>query len=176
MSSTRFDVRIASNERTLVDINDFEVSPRRITFLFGESGIGKSLLSRAIYGLLDPDEFSVTINGEPYERYLKRDETREWKKAGFFVFQEPSSHLNPLLTLRTQLNEGSLAQAPDDSGIMLRLWDARDSDEIERLLAVYPKPYRPSGGEKQRMFLVMALKKIDILLKDKKADGIFIFD
>lgn len=173
-----FNVRIGANERTLVDIKDFEVSPGRITFLFGESGIGKSLLSRAIYGLLDPDEFTVTINGEPYRTYLGRGETLEQRKNGFFVFQEPSSHLNPLLTLRTQLNEGSLVHAPDDSGIMQRLWDARGIDDIERLLAVYPKPYRPSGGEKQRMFLVMALKKIDILLKDKSAspESMFVFD
>ena len=178
IASTRFDVRIATSDRTLVDIDGFEIPSHRIAFLFGESGIGKSLLSRALYGLLDPEEFRVTINGQSYESYLKRDETRDWKKNGFFVFQEPSSHLNPLLTLRTQLNEGSLAEAPDDSGIMKMLWDASDAAEIENLLAVYPKPYRPSGGEKQRMFLVMALKKIDLLLRNKQPDtgSLFVFD
>ncbi len=178
MSALRFDVRIASQERTLVDIKDFEIARGQVTFLFGESGIGKSLLSRAIYGILDPDEFRVTINDETYRTYLDREETRERKKNGFFVFQEPSSHLNPLLTLQTQLNEGSLAGAPDDSGILQRLWDASDREDVKDLLAVYPKPYRPSGGEKQRMFLVMALKKIEILMRSTPANAnhMFIFD
>jgi len=178
MPPERFDVRIASSDRTLVDIDGFAIPENRITFLFGESGIGKSLLTRALYGLLDPEEFQVVVNGEPYPSYLRRDETREWNKNGFFVFQEPSTHLNPLLTLRTQLDEGSLRASPDDSGILQRLWDAADTGEIDELLSVYPKPHRPSGGEKQRMFLVMALKKIDLFLKSNRAgdNSIFIFD
>src|SRR5436309_8685504 len=149
MNSLGFDIRIATDERTLVDIRDFQIPLDRTTFLFGESGIGKSLIARAIYGLLDPEEFNVTINGEPYNSYLKKSETKEIKENGFFVFQEPSSHLNPLLPLGIQLKEGSLSKAPNDAGIIEKMWAApgqgSDTEEIKRLLEVYPKPYRPSG-------------------------------
>ncbi len=178
MNTLRFDIRIATEERTLVDIREFQLPLNRITFLFGESGIGKSLIARAIYGLLAPDEFTITINDEPYKEYLKKPETQEIKKNSFYVFQEPSSHLNPLMPLETQIKEGSLAQAPDDHEILDRLLEGSDADEVRKLLDVYPKPYRPSGGEKQRIFLVMALKKIDLMLAGTQADTphVFVFD
>lgn len=178
MSSLSFDIRIATNERMLVDIRGFQIPLNRITFLFGESGIGKSLIARAIYGLLDPEEFNITINGESYDRYLAKEETREIKRQSFYVFQEPSSHLNPLMPLEMQLKEGSLSQAPDDHEILARLLEGNDADEVRKLLEVYPKPHRPSGGEKQRMFLVMALKKIDLMLHKKHDNqrSLFVFD
>lgn len=178
MDSPRFDIRIATEERVLVDIHDFQLPLDRITFLFGESGIGKSLIARAIYGLLDPEEFDITINGEPYENHLRKPETREIKENSFYVFQEPSSHLNPLMPLGMQLKEGSLADAPDDREILERLLGETNAEEARKLLDVYPKPYRPSGGEKQRMFLVMALKKIDVMLqkRDDRQRCVFVFD
>lgn len=176
MVTHTFDIRIAVRKHVLVDIRGFEVQPRRITFLFGESGIGKSLIARAIYGLLDPEEYDITINGERYERYLQRPETQEIRKNSFFVFQEPSSHLNPLVRLGEQLREGNLAEAPGEQELLSELWDGETEKEIEHLLEVYPKPYRPSGGEKQRMFLVMALKKINIALEAGGSSGVFVFD
>jgi len=50
-----FKIRIAAGARTLVDIDRFTVRENTVTFLFGESGIGKSLISRALFGLLAPE-------------------------------------------------------------------------------------------------------------------------
>ena len=58
----KFDIRISAGDRSLIDIRDFHLQEKGITFLLGESGIGKSLIARAIYGLLDSEELSVTIN------------------------------------------------------------------------------------------------------------------
>jgi peptide/nickel transport system ATP-binding protein len=178
MNPLRFDIRIATETRTLADVRDFQLLPERITFLFGESGIGKSLIARAVYGLLDPEEFNVTINGEPYAHHLGNPATRAIKESGFFVFQEPSTHLNPLLPLGVQIKEGSLSQSPDDMKLIEEMWVGSDEEEINRLLDVYPKPYRPSGGEKQRIFLVMALKKIDLFLRMEHTNrpALFVFD
>jgi len=183
MKTTGYNVRIAVDDRVLVDVRGFQFSHNEITVLFGESGIGKSLISRALYGLLDPDEFDVTVNDEPYEAYLNRPEVRAIRENSFFVFQEPSSHLTPLMTLREQLREGSLAKAPAESAILRELWTQEESREdaaiaADKLLDVFPKPHRPSGGEKQRMFLVMALKKIDMVLALARAgkECLFVFD
>ena len=170
MDTLTFDLRITAGEQSLVDIRRFEIPLNRVTFLFGESGIGKSLISRAIYGLLDPEEYHIVINGETYDSYLSRPETRAIKEHSFFVFQEPSSHLNPLLPLGAQLREGSLSQASDDAELLKELWEGSDATEIQKLLEVYPKPYRPSGGEKQRMFLVMALKRIDLPREQRRRE------
>jgi peptide/nickel transport system ATP-binding protein len=171
-------IRIAAGERTLVSIDAFEIPENRITLLLGESGIGKSLAAKAVYGILDPSELVITMDNEPYEKYLQRSDVRELRANSFFVFQEPSTHLNPLMTLDTQLNEGNLSAAPHQQEILDRLFDKFSADDIRRLLAVYPKPYRPSGGEKQRILLAMAFKKIDLLIANGAplAKELFVFD
>lgn len=179
MNNWKYTLKIASGRRKLVDITDFEIISNKITFLFGESGIGKSIISKAIYGLLDPEELKIRINDLNYESYLRSSEVQEIQTSGFFVFQEPSTHLNPLLTLQTQLNEGSLKDGvhTDELSILKYLWQGADPVFLDRLLKVYPKPYRPSGGEKQRILLVMAFKKIKKYIDEKQInEALFVFD
>jgi peptide/nickel transport system ATP-binding protein len=147
-------------------------------FLFGESGIGKSLLAKAIYGLLSPEEFDITINGESYDGYCKKSRTTEIQQTSFFVFQEPSSHLNPLSTIGSQLNEGSLRYRLQQSNILQQLWETANKNIMKKMLEIYPKPYRPSGGEKQRILLTMAFLKIELMHETMPEDSktLFVFD
>ncbi len=168
-----YDIRISSDRRTLVDIDRFELAPGKITLLLGESGIGKTLISRTIFGLLPGTELQITINGQNYSDYLRTDTCRQIQSQGFFVFQEPSSHLNPMMTLSDQLNEGSIHDASTNGKILHELFPALTQSELDHLLDVYPKPYRPSGGEKQRMLIAMAFKKMALL---NDPDAVFIFD
>jgi ABC-type glutathione transport system ATPase component len=178
MSDLNFTIRIAAGSRNLVDIDRFGIRENAVTFLFGESGIGKSLISRALFGLLAPEEYEIRINNESYERYVCGPWPAAFQENGFFVFQEPSTHLNPLLTIASQLHEGSLANAPDESPILRQLWSGVDDKTIRGLLEVFPKPYRPSGGEKQRMLLAMAFKKMDMMLAGPQPErpSLFVFD
>jgi peptide/nickel transport system ATP-binding protein len=180
MNPLSFNVSIASRGRTIVAIDEYAVYPGAITFLFGESGIGKSMVAKAVYGLLDPGELQVTINNRPYQEHLGRDWTRQVRTNGFFVFQEPSSHLNPLMKITRQMGEGSLKNCSGNAEqeILDKLWQNRDADAIREILDIFPKPYRPSGGEKQRVLLAMAFKKIDILHSSAHQDApaCFIFD
>jgi len=172
-----YKIHISKNQRPIVAIDQFTIAPKKITFLFGESGIGKSLISKAIYGLIDPNLLDVSINDETYPKYLAQKPTHSLQKNGFFVFQEPSSHLNPLARLKTQLNEGSIAIVDSEQEILQKLWDDNDA-AAQKILEVYPKPYRPSGGEKQRILLAMAFKKISLLQKKKSLpdEHLFVFD
>jgi peptide/nickel transport system ATP-binding protein len=176
MDQLTFDIQIAADGKTLVDVRDFSLQRNRVTVLLGESGIGKSLISRGIYGLLDPAELTVTVNGQAYLDYLESDLVRGIQKRGFFVFQEPSSHLNPLMTLADQIREGSFSGAPGMPGVLRTLWEGTSREELDSILSVYPKPYRPSGGEKQRILLAMALEKIDMLPGSPTPETLFIFD
>ncbi len=178
MNEPLFQIRIASGGRTLVTVDDFAFAHNGITFLFGESGIGKSLISKAVYGLIDPGELSVSVNGRPYHEHLNDPWTRALKLNSFFVFQEPSSHLNPLMTIAAQIREGSLEKCASEQEILKTLWQASGEGAAGRILDIFPKPYRPSGGEKQRVLLAMAFKKIDILLQSPSAGAqtLFVFD
>ena len=177
MNGTNQPVTIASGNRIITAIEDFSFAESEITFLFGESGIGKSMLCKAVYGLLDPAELDITVGGMPYRHYLDLNETRDISRSGFFVFQEPSSHLNPLMRIGAQLREGSIDGTEDEEKILSRLWENNDAQKVREILDVYPKPYRPSGGEKQRILLAMAFKKIcRRTAHSGDAAALFVFD
>lgn len=161
-------VDIRKNGRPLVRLDRFEHPPGTIHFLFGESGIGKSLTARAVCGLLDPLELDIRVDDRPYAEYLASH--RHFLTDGFYVFQEPSTHLNPLMRIDEQMTEGNLAGS-DYAAIADELFPAAPFDEIKTL---YPRPYRPSGGEKQRVLLAMALQKIDRMQNGGR--GLFVFD
>jgi peptide/nickel transport system ATP-binding protein len=161
-------VDIQKGARPLVRLEGFDHPSGTIHFLFGESGIGKSLTAKAVCGLLDPHELDVRIDDRPYADYLASH--RHFLTDGFYVFQEPSSHLNPLMRITDQMTEGTLAGS-DYAAIADELFPAAPFDEIRRL---YPRPYRPSGGEKQRVLLAMAFQKIDRMPDGGR--GLFVFD
>jgi energy-coupling factor transport system ATP-binding protein len=173
----RYNISVSSSGRKLVSISQYPVYQNEITFLFGESGIGKSVLSKALYSLLDPEGLDITINNKTYGHHCNDDWTKTIRSNSFFVFQEPSSHLNPLITIREQLNEGSLKDA-DDTEILRYLWQTSGDESVRKLIDLYPKPYRPSGGEKQRILLAMAFKRINALIDKAPVNepSFFVFD
>lgn len=176
MNIRQFSIQVQSGNRCLVNAENFPVYQNDITFLFGESGIGKSIITKGLYGLLDPEDLSVTINNKSYGHHLSDDWTKKIRKNGFFVFQEPSTHLDPLMTIKDQLNEGSLNGA-DNTEILRYLWQTSNDPAIQKLIEVYPKPYRPSGGEKQRILLAMSFIRINAFLENPSDEpAVFIFD
>ncbi len=177
MTGPQYDITIRAGRRTLVEVQAFPLEEGRVTILFGESGIGKSLIGKSLFGIADEESLRVRINGESYDRFRSAPGVRAWRKNGFFVFQEPSSHLNPLMTLGEQIREGDLADAPHPAEILQELWNDPQARPVESLLPVYPTPYRPSGGEKQRVLAGMAFEKMDLVsLAKEGAGGLFVFD
>jgi len=162
-------IRIAADNRLLVETGEFYLPKERLVFLFGESGIGKSLLSQAVFGLLDKRQMDIQINGQPYAEYLQSPFISALRRFGFYVFQEPSSHLNPAFTLRDQIRDAVPGRDEQLQPILDKL---RLKPEI---LPVYPSDNRPSGGEKQRVLLAMAFQRL-LARQDKTAPGWFVFD
>ncbi len=178
MTEKSFSVDIRAQDRPIVSIDRFGYHDGEVTFLFGESGIGKSLLSKAVYGILDQDALAIIVDRQPYGKHCAKAWTKEIQQNSFFVFQEPSSHLNPLMKISHQMTEGSLAEKKFDTEILQYLWQTKDDAHIRSIIDIFPKPYRPSGGEKQRVLLAMAFKKISFLLEQSKKAGanFFVFD
>ncbi len=173
----KFNIEIKKDDKKIVKIDKYTVSKNKITFLFGESGIGKSLISKALFGLIDPEDLNVKINGSLYNEYIANGPLKQDISNGFFVFQEPSTHLNPLIKLNDQLDEGNLNDNESYIEDLLALWKGNNAEEIKKILEIYPRPYRPSGGEKQRVLLLMALKKMSIIKKEQESEtAFFVFD
>ena len=114
MKEYNFNIDICKNGKAIVNIDKYRFSEGKITFLFGESGIGKTLANKAIFGLLDDSLLDVKINGLNYSAFKNHDICKSFRKNGFFVFQEPSSHLNPLLKISEQLAEGDISEKKFD--------------------------------------------------------------
>ena len=68
MSPWSFSIDIHDERRAIVSVKRMEIYPGKINFLFGESGIGKTLLSKALFGLADAADLNIRINGLPYEQ------------------------------------------------------------------------------------------------------------
>lgn len=131
--------------------------------LVGESGSGKSMTALALLRLL-PDVAGMSADhirlGDVDLTRLPESEMRRIRggKVGI-IFQEPSTCLNPVLTIGRQLEE-ILRLHTDYRGEALRAkavqWLSRVGiPEPERRLSDYP--FQFSGGQKQRIMIAMAL-------------------
>lgn len=145
--------------------------------LVGESGSGKSLTALSVPGLL-PDNArvvggSVRLMGEDLIGKSERELNRLRARSVAFVFQNPTTYLNPVLTVGAQIAEifevspelldpigriGALSkserrrQAWRKSIEYLRLVKVPDPERIVRHY-----PFELSGGMQQRAVIAMAL-------------------
>ena len=131
----------------------FDVEEGETLGIVGESGCGKTTLSRAILGLL-PFEGSVTYQGEPLI-WNQRD--RELRQKLQLVFQDPFASLNPRLTIRRALGEPlevhqqrSRSEIREVVNGMLRKVGLEEADGEK-----YPHQF--SGGQRQRIAIARAL-------------------
>ena len=129
----------------------------------GESGSGKSVTALSILGLLGDSgrvsHGSIEFGGEDLTKVSDQRlrEIRGNKIA--FIFQEPMSSLNPVLTIGTQVAEPiwlhhkkSWSEAFEQAGELLQR--VAIPDAVKRL---EDYPHQFSGGMRQRVMIAMAL-------------------
>ena len=145
-----------------VDGVSFTIEPGEIAALVGESGSGKSSVALALARLLPPRAaVSGTVRLGGSSLLDAPEDTLRAVRGGkiAYVFQDPASSLNPVLTVGEQLTETVLLHT-DARGAAARRaaieWLARVGigSAGERLNA-YPHEF--SGGMQQRACIAMAL-------------------
>ncbi len=139
-----------------VDGVSFRLEAGKTLARVGESGCGKSTVSRLVLRLIEPDAGSIRFEGRDLLG-LSTDELRAFRRRAQIIFQDPYASLNPRMTV------GQILAEP------LALHDlvpqARRRERVEellRLVGLDPRwarryPHEFSGGQRQRIAIARAL-------------------
>ncbi len=156
-----------------VDGANFTIHRSEVLGLVGESGSGKSTTGRAIAGLQKVSGGSLNVLGIEMNGVKERDFKPKRADIGF-VFQDPGSSFNPLMTIAENVAEpllvhhkyGSVADAKNYVGDLL---------EMVQLPRAYMNrfPHELSGGQRQRASLARGLAlKPSLLIADEPTSAL----
>lgn len=157
----RVDFATAGRTVHAVSGVDLDLTAGEILGIVGESGSGKSTLLRAIIGLLPRDVAKGSIQYQGMNLLsLSRAEMRKIAGAEIsMVFQDPMTHLNPLMRVYDQIDE-ALRRHTDASRSERR---SRILDTMQMVGIANPEsrlsdyPHQFSGGMRQRVLIAMVL-------------------
>ncbi len=161
----------------------FELYKGEVLAIVGETGSGKSVTTRAITRLIQPPGKIVSgsviyrRDGEEVDLLkLPEEELRKIRGAEIaYVFQDPSSALDPLYTVGHQIAEavavhrgGKIKQYLSEAVNLLR--NVLIPDPESRVRAF---PHQLSGGMKQRSVIAMAISnRPRILIADEPTTAV----
>jgi peptide/nickel transport system ATP-binding protein len=139
-----------------VDDVSFDVLPGECLGLVGESGCGKTTVSKMIMRALTPDSGTVEFDGRNVHE-LQDAALFEYRRQVQFVFQDPFGSLNPRMTVGDIVAEPLVIhEIGDEKGRRLTVSELlRVVGLDDRALNRYPHSF--SGGQRQRIGIARAL-------------------
>ena len=142
-----------------VDRVSFALERGKTFGLVGNSGCGKTTLSRMITRVLKPSGGRIRFEGEDIAR-LDRKGSRAYHRRVQIIFQNPEASLDPSMRIRDSLLEAMAIH---------RLGESRE-ERMEKIRAALGQvglpnpelvakryPHTMSGGQRQRVMIAMAM-------------------
>jgi ABC-type dipeptide/oligopeptide/nickel transport system ATPase component len=170
-------VRVQSNAelKTLVDRATFALHEGKTLALVGESGCGKTTLTRALTRLFPPSmqpalDGTVHFNGTDLSTCTDATLRAIRRKHIRYVFQEPQQALNPLLRVQKQMMLASGTDSLSDTAMHEALHSVglQNAHDIMQLY-----PHQLSIGMAQRVMLAMALlPRPSLLIADEPTSAV----
>jgi len=167
-------LRLASEERALLEDISFSVGKGEIFALVGASGSGKSLTSLAIMRLLPETVYicsgDVSLYGESLFKLPEHNMRKIRGRRIAMIFQEPMSALNPVMPVGRQVEEvlrihlGLSGKSAKEK--VVSLFEEVGLPDAHIRYGWYP--HQLSGGQKQRVMIAMALAcEPELLIADE---------
>ena len=159
-----------------VDDVSFEVRRGECLGLVGESGCGKTTLSKLIMRAISPDSGAIRFNqnGEMVDLTgLDERALLDYRRKVQFIFQDPYSSLNPRMTVFDIVGEPLAIHGIGDPA-----WRREMVCELMALVGLDMRhlnryPHSFSGGQRQRIGIARALAlKPELLLCDEPVSAL----
>jgi oligopeptide transport system ATP-binding protein len=148
--------KVFGNAVRAVDGISFSVHERETVALVGESGCGKSTVSRLILRLTEPTSGSILFEGKNISKLSQR-QLRDIRRQVQFVFQDPFSSLDPRMTAGEIITEPMAIHGLIRPGADRRTTAERLLQSVglsPRHVNQWPRQF--SGGQRQRLGIIRA--------------------
>jgi len=158
----------------VIDNLSLDIRAGEIYGLVGESGSGKTLLALSIMRLLSEPFIKINsgeifLNGTDILKLSYENLRKIRGNKISIIFQEPSSSLNPVLKIGTQLLEAISPDTntnQDKKEYAISLLKKVGVPDAESRMNYYP--HQLSGGMKQRVMIAMAIaRKPSLIIADE---------
>jgi len=148
--------------------------------LVGEAGCGKTTTMKSIVQILPPGDFHIPkgqifYKGQDVLKMSYKEHQNLRSKEVSMIFQDPSSALNPVFTIGTQIGDVIKYSAAFEEDVLhkknIKIQSIRALKEVylpdpERLLTNYP--FQLSGGMKQRVCIAISISSSrNLILADE---------
>ncbi|HBT33682.1 MAG TPA: ABC transporter ATP-binding protein [Pusillimonas sp.] len=155
------NVALRGAGRLLRDVS-LTVRPGEVRALVGESGAGKSMIGKAVLGVL-PRNIAVTsgeilLQGENLDQLRATQRRQTVAAAASLIPQDPLTALNPSRRIGPQITERLVKRlgwrGPDAQARALELLERVYIRDPKRVMSSYP--HELSGGMRQRVLIAAA--------------------
>ena len=159
-----------------VDDVSFEIERGKTLGLVGESGCGKTTLSRIIMRALAADSGEIIFNDEGSEVNLEKLRGKDlspYRTKYQYIFQDPFGALNPRMTVFDIVSEPLIIHNIGDNNYRREM-----VTELMELVGLDPRflnryPHSFSGGQRQRISIARSLAlKPRLLLCDEPVSAL----
>lgn len=151
---------------------DLDIRAGEVVGLVGESGSGKTTIGRTIAGLNRATSGSLMVLGQEMVGFSEKEFKPLRQKIGF-VFQDPASSFNPLLTIGECIAEPmAIHTSNTEKENTKRVMELLDAVKLPREFAER-FPHELSGGQRQRASLARALAlKPELVIADEPTSAL----